>query len=127
MSALSDARAGLAATLRDESGLAVFDHVPSKLDAGAGAIILAPSEDYMIAGETLYSDEIEVALDVFVLVDYRGENDTAQNDLDTALVATYQAMPTDWQITATGRPGPQTNGEWTNYGIQLTAKTITHL
>jgi len=126
MNGVTQARRDLAEAL-EASGLSVTDHVPSKLDPEAGAIVIEPAEDYLTRGETLRGNEVEVAVTLYVLVDYRGENDTAADALDEALVATYGAIPGSWLVTSTGKPGPQTNGEWTAYGIQITATTITDL
>ncbi len=126
---LSAVRKGLADDLRvDAPSLDVYDHVPPAIDTDSlGTVVLEPSEDYLTRGETLNRYEVEVALDVVVLVGYAGENDTDADDLDDALEAFYLALPAAWLVTATGKPGPQTNGEWTAYGIRLTAATITSL
>lgn len=129
MNAITEARRGLADSLADRAPeLHVIDHVPNAIDTDTkGTVVLEPGDPYVQRGETLDVGEVEVTLDLWLLIGYNGENDAVTDELDLMLGGVLQAVPRTWLVTAAGKPGPQTNGEWTCYGVRLTATTITNL
>lgn len=129
MPTITSARRSLAAELEAAApDLQVYAHVPETIDTDtAGTVVIEASENYLTHGETFSGRDVQVRLDLVVLVAYAGENETAADELDAALVALWQALPRSWLVTSTGKPGPQTNGEWTAYGVRLTVETITNL
>jgi hypothetical protein len=103
-----------------------YPYVPSQLDAGEGAGALEPSEDYVVRGDTFSLTEVMQSLDLWLFVAYPGDNESAADALDEFLTAVLPALG-EWAVTRTGKPGPQTNGEWLAHGVRLTVTNYTNL
>lgn len=129
MNAITAARKSLAESLADRAPeVHVIDHVPESIDTNStGTVVLEPGDPFVQRGESLDVTEVELTYDLWLLLGYTGENETAADDLDLLVSSVFEALPRQWLLTAAGKPGPQTNGEWTCYGLRLTATTITNL
>lgn len=121
------ARTGLRDHLASLTGFVTYDHVPDSLDSTAINLVVEPAENYLSRADSFALGEVDVAVDVWVLAPYMGENETSAGKFDDALVSVLGALPREWVHTATSKPMTAASGEWTLYGCRLSLITTTTL
>lgn len=122
---LSAARAELAAALA-VTGYPSTSYVPEQ--AEPPLLVVVPAEDYVTVDGTTYDvTDFLASVDVFVLADYRS-NEQAANTLDTMLTLVLPALlDSGWTLSGSGAPGPYTAGDWVCHGIRLTVNRYVNI
>lgn len=123
MSALLDARTGLASAL---STAEWFTHTAPPELVAPPCVLIQPAENYLQpADEALtYAGPVDylVTVELWVIADLVA-SEQAIDQLDVMQEWAVAHLPRSWWLESTGQPDTVNNGEWQAYGNRLTVQT----
>lgn len=120
MNPLTKARRDLAAALVVPDGPTVHATVPEALTPPC--LIVQAAENVLAPTDT-YAHEYDVAMEVWLAVEYRS-NEQATEDLEDLLLDVLPLVEaTGWNLDRVHQPGPIRTAEWLAHGLRLAVST----